>query len=144
MKKLITLTKTLLVVALLGVGMSAWGTITDTEVVNCNFNSGETLFTGVERCTVSNGEDATLNSNVVKFATAHNATNNYGLAKYNLGSALSGASSVDISFDMFIDNSNPNYHKYFAIGDGSKRTYAKNLMMVLVVSFMWVYIVQVV
>ena len=101
------------------------GTVTSTQY-GCNFENGETLFTNVDRTSIKNENDATLNSNVLSITTSDRAANAFGFAKYDLASTLSNATAVDVSFDMYMSNNNANYHKIFAIGDGSKRVNAKN------------------
>ena len=100
MKKFYLLTKTLLVAALLMIGANAWAAVTEKVVVNCDFNEGETLFTGVSRITVANDNNA-------KFTTAGNSTNGYSLATYDFSSAIGNdATAVKIEFAFYIPNSN--------------------------------------
>lgn len=114
LKKLIT--KSLLVVAALGVGASAWADVVETKVVDCDFNNGETLFTGVSRMSVSN-------DNNVKFTCANNSQNGYSLATYNFSTVIgTDASAVKIEFAYWIPNQNAAYRRFFTVGQADLRT----------------------
>ena len=117
MKKTSNLFKTLLVAAVLSVGStSAWGDVTETIVVNCDFNSGETLFTGVSRITVDNDNNA-------RFTGAKNAANVYALATYDFSSAIGeDATAIKVEFAYYIPNSNANYYRFFTLGQSDLRT----------------------
>ena len=117
MRKL-KLFKSLLVVAMLLVGgvSSVWAAVTETAVVNCDFNNGETLFTGASRITVTNDNNA-------KFTCAHNSTNGYSLATYNFSSAIGNdAIAVKIEFAFWIPNENASYRRFFTVGQADLRT----------------------
>ena len=121
------LTKMLLIAASLFVGTSAWAEVVETTVVNCNFESGETLFNatkdpgGAARITVSNtGEES---AHYVNFANGSNASNGNAIATYDFSALTSDASAVDIEFDAFLSSGSPNYHHIFTIGDASARAH---------------------
>lgn len=126
------LTKMLLIAASLFVGTSAWAEVVETTVVNCNFESGETLFNatkdpgGATRITVSNtGEES---AHYVNFANGSNASNGNAIATYDFSALTSDASAVDIEFDAFLSSGSPNYHHIFTIGDASTRAHtSKNI-----------------
>ena len=109
--------KSLLVAAGLCGGVSnAWAEVEETVVVNCDFNSGETLFTGVSRFTVEN-------DNNVKFTTAGNSQNGYSLATYDFSSAIgTDATAVKIEFLFWIPNQNASYRRFFTVGQADLRT----------------------
>ena len=97
-------------------GANAWAEVVETKVVDCDFNNGETLFTGVSRMTVSN-------DNNVKFACAGNSQNGYSLATYDFSSAIGNdANAVKIEFAFYIPNENAAYHRYFTVGQADLRT----------------------
>lgn len=108
--------KSLLVAAALCVGSSAWADVVETVVVNCDFNSGETLFTSASRMTVSN-------DNNVKFATSGSSTNGYSLATYNFSSAIgTDATAVKVEFDYWIPDAVAYYRRFFTVGQTDLRT----------------------
>ena len=110
--------KFLLAAAALLVGgvSSAWAAVSETVVVNCDFNNGETLFTGASRITVSN-------DNNVKFANASNSANGYTLATYDFSSAIGeDATAIKVEFAYWIPNSNSAYYRYFTLGQASLRS----------------------
>ena len=97
-------------------GANAWADITETVVVNCDFNNSETLFTGASRMTVSN-------DNNVKFTCADNSQNGYSLATYDFSSAIgTDASAVKIEFLYWIPNQNAAYRRFFTVGQKDLRT----------------------
>lgn len=111
-----TIFKSLLVAAGLLVGQSAWADIEETVVVNCDFNNGETLFTGASRMTVSN-------DNNVKFTCAGNSQNGYSLATYDFSSVIGeDANAVKIEFLFWIPNQNAAYRRFFTVGQKDLRT----------------------
>ena len=119
--------KTLLVAVCLLVGSNVWADVVETTVVNCNFESGETLFSatkdpgGAARITVSNaGEES---AHYVNFANGKNASNGNAIATYNFNTLTSDASAVDIEFDAYLSAGSPNYHHLFTIGDASQRAH---------------------
>ena len=115
MKKFTTL-KTLLVGLLVCAATSAWAGVVDSVAVNCDFNNGETLFTGVSRFSVEN-------DNNVKFVCSHNSTNGYSLATYDFSSAIgTNATAVKIEFAFWIPNENAAYRRFFTIGQADYRT----------------------
>ena len=98
------------------VGANAWAAVTETVVVNCDFNSGETLFTGVSRITVANDNNA-------KFTCASNSQNGYSLATYDFSSAIGNdATAVKIEFAFWIPNENAAYRRFFTVGQANLRT----------------------
>ena len=117
MKKILLLTKTLLAAVLLCVGQSAWADVTETVVVNCDFNNDETLFTGTSRMTITNDD------NNVKFTCAGNSQNGYSLATYDFSSAIgTDATAVKIEFLFWIPNQNAAYRRFFTVGQKDLRT----------------------
>ena len=111
----------LLTVALVTGSSGAWADDVPVEIVNCDFNNGETLFVSASRMEVSN-------DNNVKFAAANNSTNGYSLAKYDLTSVVGqtvGIDSMKFEFDFFIGSGNANYHRYFTIGKAGRSGFAK-------------------
>jgi hypothetical protein len=117
MKKLLRLSKMLLVaVGLLAGANEAWADITETVVVNCDFNNGETLFAETSRFTVAN-------DNNVKFTCAGNSQNGYSLATYDFSSAIgTGATAVKIEFIFWIPNQNAAFRRFFTVGQADLRT----------------------
>ena len=106
MKKILLLTKTLFVVTLLCIGATnAWGDLTPTKVIDCDFENSETLFTASGRMTGSNAVDPNdAENHVYKFVSASNAGNAApgGFAYYNFSTLTNTAAKVDISFDCNI------------------------------------------
>jgi len=117
MQKITFSFKSLLVACGLLIGSAnAWATITETKIVDCDFNNGETLFTGVSRMTVSN-------DNNVKFTCAGNSQNGYSLATYDFSSAMGeDATAVKIEFDFWISSNNAAYRRFFTVGQANMRT----------------------
>ena len=117
MKKLLRLSKMLLMaVGLLGGVNEAWADITETVVVNCDFNNGETLFTEASRISVTN-------DNNVKFTCADNSQRGYSLATYNFSSVIgTDATAVKIEFLFWIPNQNAAYRRFFTVGQADLRT----------------------
>lgn len=109
--------KSLLLAAGMLVGSaSAWADVVETTVVNCDFNNGETLFTGASRMDVSN-------DNNVKFTCAGNSQNGYSLATYDFSSAIgTDATAVKVAFDFWIPNQNAAYRRFFTVGQNNLRT----------------------
>ena len=106
----------LVAVGLLGGANCAWADITETVVVNCDFNNGETLFTEANRITVANDDN-------VKFTTSGKSTNAYSLATYNFSSAIgTDATAVKIEFAYYMPTDNAAYFRYFTIGQADLRT----------------------
>ena len=119
-----TFLKPLLMALMLVGGVNCvWGEIVETEIVNCNFESSQTLFTGASRITVSNEANAGIGSKVVMFTCANNSTNGYSLATYDFSAAVGNdASAVKIAFDFYIPNANASYRRFFTIGQTDLRT----------------------
>ena len=100
---------------------ASWEEVTETVVVNCDFNNGETLFTPVSRITVTNDNNA-------KFTCADNSQNGYTLATYDFSSAIGNdATAVKIEFLFWIPNENAAYRRFFTVGQANLRTgFGKN------------------
>ena len=95
---------------------ASWEEVTETVVVNCDFNNGETLFTPVSRITVTNDNNA-------KFTCADNSQNGYTLATYDFSSAIGNdATAVKIEFLFWIPNENAAYRRFFTVGQANLRT----------------------
>jgi len=111
------LLKMVLVAAGLFMGLNgAWADVEETVVVNCDFNNGETLFTGVSRMTVDNDNNA-------KFICANNSQNGYSLATYDFSSLIgTDATAVKIEFAYWIPNQNAAYRRFFTVGQADLRT----------------------
>lgn len=89
---------------------------TEQVVLNCDFNHGETLFTGVSRMAVDNDNNA-------KFTCASNSQNAYSLATYDFSSAIGDdAIAVRIEFLFWIPNQNAAYRRFFTVGQANLRT----------------------
>lgn len=93
------------------------GTITETQIVNQDFNDGTTtLFNNDSRITISN-------DNNVKFTNANNSTNGYTLASYDFSSLVgTDAVAVKVSFMYWIPNSDASNRRYFTLGQHDLRT----------------------
>ena len=110
------LLKSLLVAAMVSVGGNAWADVVETKVVDCDFNNGETLFTGVSRMSVTN-------DNNVKFTCANNSQNDYSLATYDFSSAIGeDATAVKVEFAFWVANENAAYRRFFTVGQADLRT----------------------
>ena len=123
MKKFYLLTKTFLVAALLMVGANAWADLEKTNVINCDFENSETVFTFTGRGGVANTEYPTESGNhAVNFTSAGNAANAApgAFAYYNFSAAAKTAVKVDVSFDCYLPSTAGQVK--VSIGDATYRT----------------------
>ncbi len=125
MKKFYLLTKTLLVaVCLLGGANSAWADLAETEVVNCNFENSEVLFSTSGRVsTNANAADPTSGANHVYQFTSGSKAGNVApgaFAYYNFNSLTKAAEKVDVSFDCYLPSTSGQIK--VSIGDATYRT----------------------
>lgn len=100
------------------------GTITETQVTNCNFENGETLFTNVSNTTISNVNNATLNSNVVSLTYSGNnfGSSSYIYSTYDFSSNINAqVVRTKIEFDCYLTSGSPNYDILFSLCDKSLR-----------------------
>ncbi|MBR2184984.1 MAG: hypothetical protein IJ897_06130 [Prevotella sp.] len=123
MKKILLLTKTLLAVALLCVGQNAWADLKKTNVINCDFENSETVFTFTGRGGVANTEyPAESGNHAVNFTSASNAGNAVpgAFAYYDFSAEAKTAVKVDVSFDCYLPTTSGQVK--VSIGDATYRT----------------------
>lgn len=105
-------------------GGNAWADLAETEVVNCDFENSEVLFSTSGRVTTNaNAADPTGGTNkVYKFTSASNAGNAVpgAFAYYNFNSLTKAAEKVDVSFDCYLPSTNGQIK--VSIGDATYRT----------------------
>ncbi|MBQ0073228.1 MAG: hypothetical protein KBT34_03440 [Prevotella sp.] len=109
----------LLALVVLSTFCTAQADLTETVVLQNDFEKGETLFEPVSRISVSNKMSSDIGSKVVHFRTDYNSINGYSFATVHFGSKTAGARKVKIEFDFYMDEVNPNYAQYFTIRDGN-------------------------
>ena len=106
---------------------SSVGTITETEVVNCDFENGETLFTVTSgennSTTVSNVNNDDIESKVLSLAsTGKTSKSKYSFAKYDFSSLTSDANLVKVSYDCWFQKVSVSYGAVLTIGDNEDRS----------------------
>lgn len=105
--------------ALLATTMTASAGLTETIVLQNDYETNNTEFVADSRVNVTTEANKEAGSKVLRFHTHDNALNAYALASLHFGSKTAGAEKVKIDFDFYFNEVNPNYSQYITIRDGN-------------------------